>query len=147
MKATYNGETYDPRTGDIYLRARYYNTHTGTFTTEDTYIGRLMDPRSLNRYAYAHGNPVNYQDPSGHDAARQEMVNKNREASGLTVYYGPSSQDMTSKAARSRGLSPLSGDMEKARSNSAVSSCVDPVVVLIQIGKTAVAAIITFCLQ
>ena len=32
VKATYNGEAYDPRTGDIYLRARYYNTHTGTFT-------------------------------------------------------------------------------------------------------------------
>ena len=32
VKATYNGEAYDPRTSDIYLRARYYNTHTGTFT-------------------------------------------------------------------------------------------------------------------
>ena len=33
-----------------------------------------MDPRSLNRYAYAHGNPVNYQDPSGHDPATAEAT-------------------------------------------------------------------------
>jgi len=61
----YNGESYDPKTGSVYLRARYYNTRTGSFQSKDTYLGSLMDPLSQNRYAYTQGNPVNYQDPSG----------------------------------------------------------------------------------
>lgn len=62
----YNGESQDPKTGAIYLRARYYNTERGTFNTEDTYLGNLMKAGSLNRYAYAAGNPVNRKDPGGH---------------------------------------------------------------------------------
>ncbi|MGT2716673.1 DNRLRE domain-containing protein [Streptococcus respiraculi] len=61
----YNGEARDS-TGLDYLRARYYDSHAGTFLTEDSYQGEATDPLSQNRYAYVHNNPVNYTDPSGH---------------------------------------------------------------------------------
>ena len=62
----YNGESQNLATGLQYLRARYYNPHTGNFLTEDTYPGQISDPLSLNRYDYVSNNPVNYDDPSGH---------------------------------------------------------------------------------
>ena len=61
----YNGESYNPNVGSLYLRARYYNVATGAFFTEDTYLGNIREPLTLNRYVYCVGNPVNYVDPSG----------------------------------------------------------------------------------
>ena len=62
----YNGESYNPNVGSLYLRARYYNVTTGAFFTEDSYLGNIGEPLTLNRYVYCVGNPVNYVDPSGH---------------------------------------------------------------------------------
>ena len=53
-------------TGLYYLRARYMDPVTGTFTTMDTYGGSLSDPMSLHKYLFANSNPVMYSDPSGH---------------------------------------------------------------------------------
>ena len=61
----YNGESYNPNVGSLYLRARYYHIATGSFFTEDSYLGDIREPLTLNRYAYCAGNPVNYRDPSG----------------------------------------------------------------------------------
>ncbi len=54
---------YDGITGQYYLRARFYNPIIGRFLQEDTYYGD-----GLNLYAYCRNNPVNYVDPSGHEA-------------------------------------------------------------------------------
>lgn len=62
----YNAENDNPGTELAYLRARYYDTGTGRFTTEDTWLGDICDPLTLNRYAYAKNNLVNDTDPSGH---------------------------------------------------------------------------------
>ena len=62
----YNAESYNPNTGLEYLRARYYNASKGRFFQEDTYLGNLTDPLTLNRYAYVKNSPLNYIDPSGH---------------------------------------------------------------------------------
>ena len=56
---------YDEETGLYYLNARYYDPATGRFITEDTYLGELTDPLSLNLYAYVLGNPHKYWDPTG----------------------------------------------------------------------------------
>ena len=64
----YNGESYNASTEYLYLRARYYDTGMGQFTSEDSYLGDITDPATLNRYAYGVGNPMNYTDPSGHAA-------------------------------------------------------------------------------
>jgi RHS repeat-associated protein len=62
----YAGEFYDAESGLYYLRARYYNPYTGRFISEDSYWGLDTSPLSLNRYTYAHSNPVMHVDPSGH---------------------------------------------------------------------------------
>ena len=62
----YCGEQLDSATGLYYLRARYMNPTTGTFTTMDTYQGSTFDPTLLHKYLYANANPVTYCDPSGY---------------------------------------------------------------------------------
>lgn len=62
---TYNGESYNPNIKSQYLRARYYCVVTADFLTEDSYLGRITEPLTLNRYNYCLGNPLNYADPSG----------------------------------------------------------------------------------
>ena len=55
----YCGEYYDKETKELYLRARYYDSVTGTFTQEDP----IKDGN--NWYSYCMGNPVVFTDPSG----------------------------------------------------------------------------------
>ena len=62
----YVGEKYNANTGLYYLRARYMNPSTGSFTTMDSYQGSLYEPISLHKYAYANANPVSNIDPSGY---------------------------------------------------------------------------------
>jgi len=61
----FQGEEKDA-TGLYYLRARYMDPSTGTFTSMDTYAGSLLDPMSLHKYLFANANPIKYCDPSGH---------------------------------------------------------------------------------
>ena len=63
----YNAESYNPNIDAIYLRARYYNPTTADFMTEDSYLGNISDPLTLNRYSYVKASPLNYIDPSGHE--------------------------------------------------------------------------------
>lgn len=63
---TYAGYQYDAESGLYYLNARYYDSRTARFLTEDTYAGQESDPLSLHRYTYCANNPLRYTDPSGH---------------------------------------------------------------------------------
>ena len=63
----YRGEQYDTNLNLYYLRARYYNPATGRFMSRDPNAGKLKDPKSLHKYLYADGNPVDGMDPSGRD--------------------------------------------------------------------------------
>jgi len=63
---TYNGEDYDYNTGLQYLRARYYSTGTGSFISQDTFLGSALSGLSQNRYTYVGNSPIMYSDPSGH---------------------------------------------------------------------------------
>jgi len=64
----YRGEQYDPDLGLYYLRARYYNSATGRFMSRDPLDGNIPDPKSLHKYLYADGDPVNANDPTGRGA-------------------------------------------------------------------------------
>ncbi|MGL9730417.1 DUF6531 domain-containing protein [Enterococcus sp. DIV0756] len=61
----YTGEAQDV-TGYNYLRARYYDSQSGTFLTQDSYEGEEDNPLSQNGYTYVENNPINYTDPTGH---------------------------------------------------------------------------------
>jgi RHS repeat-associated protein len=53
--------------------ARYYNPNTGRFLSRDPLDGQANDPKSLHKYLYAGGDPVNLTDPRGR-AATVEFV-------------------------------------------------------------------------
>jgi RHS repeat-associated protein len=69
----YRGEQYDSDLGLYYLRARYYNPVTGLFVSQDPESGILTDPKTLHKYLYANGDPVNRVDPSGR-AGREATI-------------------------------------------------------------------------
>jgi RHS repeat-associated protein len=61
----FTGEQTDVDTGLVYLRARWYDSATGRFTTRDPFPGFADVPQTLHPYVYALNNPVNLTDPSG----------------------------------------------------------------------------------
>jgi RHS repeat-associated protein len=59
---TYTSREYDPETGLLFYRARYYDPKVGRFLTADP-IG--FEGGDINFYAYVANNPVNRTDPLG----------------------------------------------------------------------------------
>ena len=62
----FQGDWTDSTAKEVWLGALHCTPATGTLTSRDTYAGQLATPISLNRYTYAHGNPLNMIDPDGH---------------------------------------------------------------------------------
>lgn len=58
----------DDGDGLIYMRARYYSPELMRFLSVDPVRGSISDPATLNRYAFARGNPVMFMDPFGRSA-------------------------------------------------------------------------------
>jgi RHS repeat-associated protein len=65
----YRGEQYDPNLNLYYLRSRYYSPQDGRFMSRDPEDGNALDPRTLHKYLYAGGDPVNRLDPTGRFSA------------------------------------------------------------------------------
>ncbi len=78
----YCGEYYDKETGEVYLRARYYQSSVGRFLTRDTYTGESDDLMSLHLYAYCGNDGVNAWDSSGH------FISKNYVGAKIGTLYG-----------------------------------------------------------
>ncbi len=57
----YAGEYFDEETGNLYLRARYYDSDLGRFTSEDP------AKAGMNWYVYCNNNPVSWVDRTGCD--------------------------------------------------------------------------------
>jgi len=70
----YRGEQYDPDLNLYYVRARYFNPLTGRFLTRDQTEGKTIDPRTLHKYLYAGGDPLNATDPSGRNAITETLL-------------------------------------------------------------------------
>ncbi len=51
--------------GLYYMRARYYSPEMRRFVNADIVAGQLSNAVTLNRFAYANGNPVSFVDPFG----------------------------------------------------------------------------------
>lgn len=62
----FTGEQFDADLGLYFLRARYQNTQTGRFWTMDDWEELRNDPQALHKYLYAHDDPINGIDPTGH---------------------------------------------------------------------------------
>ena len=63
----YNGRdgVVTDKNGLIYMRARYYSPDMRRFINADIISGEISNAITLNRYAYANGNPVSNTDPFG----------------------------------------------------------------------------------
>ena len=59
--------------GLYYMRARYYSPELRRFINADVIAGSISDAITLNRYAYANGNPVSNIDPFGLSAERGSL--------------------------------------------------------------------------
>lgn len=63
----FTGQEWDPSSRLYYFQARFYDPQLGRFLTPDSEVGNSpFAPSAFNRYAYAGGNPILYNDPSGH---------------------------------------------------------------------------------
>jgi RHS repeat-associated protein len=80
-KLRFTGEALDPGTGLYYLRARYYDSSSGTFLSRDLFPGFAAQPQTRNRYRYSLDDPIRYTDPSGFSA----IENSNQTASVVTA--------------------------------------------------------------
>jgi RHS repeat-associated protein len=64
---TFTGQQILPSTGGLmYYGARMYDPAIGRFISADTIVPQPGNPQTLNRYAYCLGNPLKFNDPSGH---------------------------------------------------------------------------------
>ena len=63
----YNGEygVITDSNGLLYMRARYYDPELRRFVNADILMGDINNSSTLNRYAYANGNPISNIDPFG----------------------------------------------------------------------------------
>ena len=63
----YNGRdgVVTDKNGLIYMRARYYSPDMRRFVNADIVAGEISNAVTLNRFAYANGNPVSFVDPFG----------------------------------------------------------------------------------
>ena len=69
----YNGEKLD-ESGNIYLRARYYNPRINQFVQIDSYRGEQGNSATQQRYTYCANNQYKYVDPSGHFAITGGLI-------------------------------------------------------------------------
>ena len=67
--------------------ARYYNPNTGRFLSRDPEDGKPWDPKTLHKYLYAGGDPVNAIDPTGR--GEEEYVIDLNEVQKWEVETGP----------------------------------------------------------
>ncbi|MFZ5805954.1 MAG: RHS repeat-associated core domain-containing protein [Verrucomicrobiota bacterium] len=55
----------DNNNGLYWLRTRYYHPAMASFIQQDSVLGDITDPQSLNRFAYCQADPINFYDPEG----------------------------------------------------------------------------------
>jgi RHS repeat-associated protein len=80
-----SGEQYDSDLGLYYLRARYYNPLTGRFLSRDPEDGKPLDPKTLHKYLYAGGDPVNAMDPTGREETVETFLSATIQINGPII--------------------------------------------------------------
>ena len=100
----YRGQYHDPESGYIYLRNRYLDPATGSFTSEDP----IRD--GLNWFNYCNGNPIKFADPWG--TIREPGYNKYGQWS-----ENPDADDFGQNSAKYQLLVSLGNSYGNAYSN------------------------------
>ena len=98
----YNAEQSSPEGGLQYLRARWYDPSMGAFGSRDSLLGDAADPATLNRYAYAEGNPVAACDPTGHVRAYKNRLSSQRATQRRVQASGGKEDDLRQEDQRLR---------------------------------------------
>ncbi|MCB9430929.1 MAG: RHS repeat-associated core domain-containing protein [Ardenticatenaceae bacterium] len=70
----FTGHKHNAEIGLIYMNARFYDPNTNRMLTPDTIVPDPANPQSFNRYSYVNNNPLNYADPTGHDAVAANLT-------------------------------------------------------------------------
>ena len=70
----FTGHERDANTGYDYMHYRSYGSNLGRFMKPDNITGNPLNPQSWNLYSYVRGNPVNFNDPTGHLPARDNTT-------------------------------------------------------------------------
>jgi|GEM_PF-2100389 len=68
----FTGHERDKATGYDYMHYRSYGSNLGRFMKPDNISGNPLNPQSWNLYSYVRGNPVNFNDPTGHEAKKTD---------------------------------------------------------------------------
>jgi RHS repeat-associated protein len=71
--ATYTGAIYDSETELQYMNARYYDSSSGRFISQDSYPSNLTNPQNQHLYAYIANNPIIFIEPTGHQQMEAEQ--------------------------------------------------------------------------
>ena len=71
----FSGGYHDADSGLVFLRSRWYSPHLARFVSRDSEPMVAADPRSINRYAYNYGDPVNRLDLTGQVSIAEVVVN------------------------------------------------------------------------
>ncbi len=66
----YTNSWTDPDTQLVFMRSRWYDPESASFLSADSVAPDPLRPRTINRYAYVGGDPVNRFDPSGQNEFR-----------------------------------------------------------------------------
>jgi RHS repeat-associated protein len=83
----YSGEELDPDLGLVNLRARYLRTSTGRFLTIDPAPGQIGRPLTMNRYAYADDDPIDFSDPTGKNAITEDIIEVLLDAKMMNIVF------------------------------------------------------------
>jgi RHS repeat-associated protein len=62
----FTGQLAQAEVGVAYYVARFYDPALAHFVQADTLVPQPGDPRAFDRYSYVLGNPINFNDPTGH---------------------------------------------------------------------------------
>ncbi len=82
-EVTFTSSITDTSTGLQYMNARYYDSSTGRFLSQDTYSGNAYEPWTQHLYSYCGNNPVNMIDPTGHSTKYISASDYNSQLTGL----------------------------------------------------------------
>ena len=81
----YTGQERDDSTNLDYMHFRFYASAMGRFLKPDNLIPDITNPQNWNAYSYVKGNPINFNDPTGHAADQPpQQENKQDEQPGPT---------------------------------------------------------------